>query len=44
MPQGLLAHPCPQFPEHEQWDEHLKQVGICTERHRRIATARGTAH
>jgi len=36
--QRLLGHPCQHLPEQEQWEEHLKDLGITKERHRRIAT------
>ena len=36
--QRLLGHPCQHFPHREQWEKHLKDVGITKERHRRIAT------
>ena len=36
--QRLLAHPCQHFPAQEQWEKHLKGLGIVKERHRRIAT------
>jgi len=36
--QRLLEHPCQHFPEQKHWQEHLTQLEITTERHRRIAT------
>jgi hypothetical protein len=36
--QGLMAHPILELATTEAWEKHLDDLGIATERHRRIAT------